>query len=322
RRRWWRPPAERCTRCCAGPGRWSARARCSPSWCPMPDGGPRGPVERVDEAYRRIGAGGRDGVWIRLVPHGEVRRRAEALAREGPAGRPLYGRTFAVKDNIDVAGMATTAACPARTEPAAAHAPVVARLLDAGALLIGKTNLDQFATGLTGTRSPFGIPDSVVAPGFIAGGSSSGSAVAVAAGYCDFALGTDTAGSGRVPAACNGIVGLKPTRGIVSTTGVLPACRSVDAVSVFAPTVDDAAAVLAVLAAYDTGDPFSRRWRPAAAAGPAGPAVRVGVPRREQWEFFGDDGFEKAYQAALDRLESLGGALAEFDLDPFVEAGR
>src|SRR5437899_3602762 len=163
-------------------------------------GGGGDPVQRVDEAYDRIEADRRDGVWISLVPKAEARRQAERLAREGPAGRPLFGRLFAVKDNIDVAGMATTAACPARTEPAGAHAPVVARLLDAGAVLIGKTNLDQFATGLTGTRSPYGIPDSVVAPSYIAGGSSSGSGVAVAAGYCDFALGTDTAGSGRVPA--------------------------------------------------------------------------------------------------------------------------
>ena len=276
------------------------------------------PVERVDEAYRRIEAEGRVGVWISLVPHAEARRRAEQLAREGPAGRPLYGRLFAVKDNIDVAGMPTTAACPARTEPAGAHAPVVARLLDAGAVLVGKTNLDQFATGLTGTRSPYGVPDSVVAPGFIAGGSSSGSAVAVAAGYCDFALGTDTAGSGRVPAACNGIVGLKPTRGIVSTTGVLPACRSVDAVSVFARSVDAAAAVLDVISGFDPGDPFSRRWVPPG----GGPSSRVGVPGRDQWEFFGDDGFEKAYQEALARLEAFGAELVEIDLDPFVEAGR
>ncbi|MDQ1507901.1 MAG: allophanate hydrolase [Actinomycetota bacterium] len=308
--------------------------------------GPGDPVARIDEVYDRIEADGRPGVWISLVPRREARRRAEELAREGPAGRPLYGVAFAVKDNIDVAGMATTAACPARTEPAAAHAPVVARLLDAGAVLIGKTNLDQFATGLTGTRSPYGIPDSVVAPGFIAGGSSSGSAVAVAAGYAAFALGTDTAGSGRVPAACNGIVGLKPTRGIVSTRGVLPACRSFDSVSIFAPDVAGAVAVLDVIAAFDPADPYSRRWDRAAApavTGDDGPGAatappgrdgrspagdlatggrRVGVPRRGRWEFFGDVGFEKAYQDGLTRLEGLGAELVEIDLDPFVEAGR
>jgi allophanate hydrolase len=308
--------------------------------------GPGDPVARIDEVYDRIEADGRPGVWISLVRRQEARRRAAELAREGPAGRPLYGVPFAVKDNIDVAGMATTAACSVRTDPAADHAPAVARLLDAGAVLIGKTNMDQFATGLTGTRSPFGIPDSVVAPGFIAGGSSSGSAVAVAAGYAAFALGTDTAGSGRVPAACNGIVGLKPTRGIVSTRGVLPACRSFDAVSILAPDVAGAVAVLDVIAAFDPADPYSRRWEQAAAPGMTGgngavPTTarpgrdgrssagdlgargrRVGVPRREQWEFFGDDGFEKAYQDALARLEGLGAELVEIDLDPFVEAGR
>jgi allophanate hydrolase len=308
--------------------------------------GPGDPVARIDEVYDRIEADGRPGVWISLVPRPEARRRAAELAREGPAGRPLYGLPFAVKDNIDAAGMATTAACPARSEPAAADAPVVARLLDAGAVLIGKTNLDQFATGLTGTRSPYGIPDSVVAPGFIAGGSSSGSAVAVAAGYAAFALGTDTAGSGRVPAACNGIVGLKPTRGIVSMTGVLPACRSFDSVSIFAPDVAAAVAVLDVIAAFDPADPYSRRWDRAAApamTGDHGPGAatapvgrdgrspagdlgtrgrRIGVPRRGQWEFFGDDGFEKAYRDGLTRLEGLGAELVEIDLDPFVEAGR
>ena len=275
------------------------------------------PVERIDEVYRRIEADSRPGVWITLLPHDEVRRRAAALAGEGPDGRPLWGVPFAVKDNIDVAGLPTTAACPARTEQAPAHAPVVARLLEAGAILVGKTNLDQFATGLTGTRSPYGIPSSVVVPGLIAGGSSSGSAVAVGAGYVDFALGTDTAGSGRVPAACNGIVGLKPTRGIVSTSGVVPACRSIDCVSIFASTVAGATAVLDVVAGVDDHDPFSRRWQRG-----DGPLARLGVPRREQWEFFGDEGFATAYAEVLDRLADLGHDLVEIELAPFVEAGR
>jgi allophanate hydrolase len=281
------------------------------------------PVEAVDEAYRRIEADGREGIWISLVPPEDARRRAEALARRGPGGLPLYGVPFAVKDNIDVAGMATTAACPARTALAERSAPVVTRLLEAGAVLIGKTNLDQFATGLTGTRSPYGVPGSVPSPAHIAGGSSSGSAVAVAAGYVGFALGTDTAGSGRVPAACNGIVGLKPTRGIVSTAGVMPACRSVDAVSIFARSVSDAVGVLDVVAAFDAGDPYSRHSDPPAGGGAAWPGSwRVGVPRRQQWEFFGDDGFERAYQEAVGHLDSLGCTIVEIDLDPFVEAGR
>lgn len=297
----------------------------------MAEGTPEGlaradPVEAVDETYRRIEADGREGVWISVVPPGEARRRTESLARRGPAGLPLYGVPFAVKDNIDVAGMATTAACPARTAPAERTAPVVTRLLEAGAVLVGKTNLDQFATGLTGTRSPYGVPGSVPSPAHIAGGSSAGSAVAVAAGYVDFALGTDTAGSGRVPAACNGIVGLKPTRGIVSATGVLPACRSIDAVSIFARGVGDALGVLDVVAAFDADDPYSRPWDPPAAGGSATAGSpeswRVGVPRRTQWKFFGDDGFERAYQEAVGRLDTLGCTIVEIDLDPFVEAGR
>jgi len=212
---------------------------------------PSSPVAAVTAAYERLAAG-QAASWITVVPSEEALDRAAALEAEGPGDRPLWGVPFAVKDNIDVAGLPTTAACPAFEYTPDRSAPAAQRLLDAGAVLIGKTNLDQFATGLVGTRSPYGTPHSVLDPALISGGSSSGSAVTVAEGVVAFALGTDTAGSGRVPAAANGIVGLKPSRGLVSIDGVVPACRSIDCVSVFARTVADAAVVLDVLADVPT----------------------------------------------------------------------
>jgi allophanate hydrolase len=198
-------------------------------------------------------------IWITRLPDSAVLAQAEALEAEGPRGRPLWGVPFAVKDNIDVAGLRTTAACPEFAYVAQHHAACVQRVLDAGALLLGKTNLDQFATGLVGTRSPFGTPRNVFDAALVPGGSSSGSGCVVAAGIVPFALGTDTAGSGRVPAAFGNIVGLKPTIGSVSATGVVPACRSIDTVSVFAGSVDDALRVQRVIAGYDPDDAFSRR---------------------------------------------------------------
>src|SRR5271165_4820355 len=199
----------------------------------------------------RIAAAGDDHAWISRRPDAAILADAKALAARSPAGLPRYGLPFAVKDNIDAAGLDTTAACPAFANRPAASAPAVQRLIDAGAILIGKTNLDQFATGLVGTRSPYGIPRNPFDPAMVPGGSSSGSAVAVAAGLVSFALGTDTAGSGRVPAAFNNLVGLKPTRGLISPRGVVPACRPYDCVSVFALTVADALAVLAVAHGFD-----------------------------------------------------------------------
>jgi allophanate hydrolase len=215
--------------------------------------------------------------WITLVPEDRLVQTARALEAADPA-LPLYAIPFAVKDNIDVAGLPTTAACPGSTTTPDAHAPVVRRLLDAGALLVGKTNMDQFATGLVGTRTPYGVGSSVFDPARVSGGSSSGSALAVARGHVAFALGTDTAGSGRVPAAFNGLVGLKPTRGLLSTCGVLPACASVDCVSILTTSVADAAAVFDVAAAYDPGDPWSRHVRPYMAPR----RDRVGVPKAGQ----------------------------------------
>ena len=197
-------------------------------------------------------------LWIFRRPDEDVLADARALEAEGPRGRALWGVPFAVKDNIDVAGMPTTAGCPGFSAVPETDAPAVRRLLDAGAVLLGKTNLDQFATGLVGTRSPYGIPRNVFDPALVPGGSSSGSACAVAAGIVSFALGTDTAGSGRVPAGFGNIVGLKPTVGSVSARGMVPACRSIDTISVFARSVDEALAVQRVMAGFDAEDPYSR----------------------------------------------------------------
>ena len=218
----------------------------------------RGPLAAAEAALAADRAVADPAIWITRVPDAEFMAQARALEAEGPRGRPLWGLTAAVKDNIDVAGMPTTAACPEYARTAAASAPSVQRLVEAGALLLGKTNLDQFATGLVGVRSPYGTPRNVFSAGHVPGGSSSGSAVAVAAGIVDFALGTDTAGSGRVPAAFSNIVGLKPTVGAISAVGMVPACRSVDTISVFARTVDAALAVQRVIAGYDPADPYSR----------------------------------------------------------------
>src|SRR3954468_9777933 len=216
------------------------------------------PVSVADAALARIADWDDPALFLARVPPNAVRARAAALAAEGPQGRALFGVPFVVKDNIDVAGMPTTAACADYAYTPAEDAPVVARLLTAGAMLLGKVNLDQFATGLNGTRSPFGTPRNPVVPDCIPGGSSSGSATAVASGIAAFSLGTDTAGSGRVPAMANNIVGLKPSLGLVPTQGVVPACRSLDCISVFALTVEDAAAVLEVLAGPAPTDRYSR----------------------------------------------------------------
>lgn len=275
------------------------------------------PEAVLDRVYARLAARGERPVWITVVP------RTEALARlaEAPRG-PLWGIPFAVKDNIDVAGLPTTAACPDFTYTPNRSARVVELLEAAGAVLVGKTNMDQFATGLVGTRSPYGICSSVFNSEHISGGSSSGSAVAVAAGLVSFALGTDTAGSGRVPAAFNNIVGLKPTKGLISTRGVVPACRTQDCVSVFAGTTADALAVLAVAGAYDEGDPYSRAAPAAAILAEDWPrGFRFGVPA-EGLEFFGDAAAERLYHLAVARLEGLGGIAVAIDFAPFRDAAR
>jgi len=256
-------------------------------------------------------------VWITRLSREEVMARVAALDPAAIDSLPLYGIPFVVKDNIDLAGTATTAGCPGFAYTPAQSAFVVQRLLDAGAIPLGKTNLDQFATGLTGTRSPYGPCRNSVNADFISGGSSSGSAVAVAAGLASFSLGTDTAGSGRVPAAFNNIVGLKPSNGRLSTRGVVPACRSLDCVSVFALIAEDAASVLDAAEGYDAADPYSRKVEDRGLNG-----LRFGIPRRDQLQFFGDEEYARAFDAAVRRLESLGGDRMEIDFEPFLEAAR
>ena len=216
------------------------------------------PTQQVQAAIAADRAYADPALWLHRVPDADLLARAARLEQEGTQGRPLWGVPVAVKDNIDVAGMPTTAACPDYAYLPAEDSPAVARLLRAGAVIMGKTNLDQFATGLVGVRSPYGVPRNAFDPVRVPGGSSSGSAVAVAAGIVPVALGTDTAGSGRVPAAFGNIVGLKPTVGAVPSRGMVPACRSIDTISVFARTVDEALAVLRVIAGPDAADPYSR----------------------------------------------------------------
>jgi allophanate hydrolase len=281
------------------------------------------PVDIVREVLRRMKAAGDDHVWISRVGEAALMARAALLTGlDGEARRhlPLYGVPFAVKDNIDVAGMDTTAACPAFAYQAERSATAVARLIDAGAILIGKTNLDQFATGLVGVRSPYGVPRNPVAPDYVPGGSSSGSAAAVSAGLVSFALGTDTAGSGRVPAGFTNIVGLKPTRGLISAAGVVPACRTLDCVSIFALTADDALGVLRVAAAPDAADPYSRTAEIAAPVRPS--AFRFALPRAAQREFFGDAAARAEYEAGIERLVALGGTPVEIDYAPFLAAAK
>jgi allophanate hydrolase len=284
--------------------------------------GTRRPREVVEIVLERIAARGDDAVWISRVDPAALRARAaqlEALAaRSADLLPPLYGIPFAVKDNIDVAGLPTTAACPAFAYSPTRTAGCVQRLVDAGAILVGKTNLDQFATGLTGTRSPYGACESVFGDDLVSGGSSSGSAVAVAAGLVSFALGTDTAGSGRVPAALNGIVGLKPTRGLVGASGVLPACRSLDCVSVFGLDPDDAADVLDVLAGPDPDDPWSR---PAPPDPPAPPGVRLLLADDGALDFAGDTALAATFAEVQDHAAGRATAVVRTPVGPLLEAG-
>ena len=279
------------------------------------------PHDTIQRCYRAIEKHDDRAQFISLRPEADALAEARSLAARDPRALPLYGVPFAVKDNIDVAGLPTTAACPAYSYAPREDAAVVRRLRAAGAIVIGKTNLDQFATGLVGVRSPYGIPRNALREDLIPGGSSSGSATAVGAGLVPFALGTDTAGSGRVPAMLNNIVGLKPSLGLLSTSGVVPACRSLDCVSIFALTADDAFAVLKVAAGYDAADPYSRRLAFGDIDGvPKG--LRLGVPAPASREFFGDAGASKAYDAALARLAALGAAIEEIDFAPFYETAR
>jgi allophanate hydrolase len=285
--------------------------------------GSQDPQEVVARAYERARSASQPA-WISLVQWRAVTALLERL-RAAPRDLPLYGVPFAIKDNIDLEATPTTAACPAYAYVPQRSAFVVERLIAAGAIPIGKTNMDQFATGLTGTRTPYGACASVADPRYVSGGSSSGSAVVVADGTVPFALGTDTAGSGRVPAAMNAIVGLKPSIGRLSTSGVVPACRSLDCVSILTADVADAARVLDVAGGPDPGDPYSRVSAPAGAAdrlawGAAG--ARLAVPRAGTLEFFGDTVSARAWERARERAVALGWELEEIDFGSFAEAAR
>ncbi|NGY05845.1 allophanate hydrolase [Solimonas terrae] len=277
------------------------------------------PLQLVDEILRRITAGTDPAVWISRVPDAALRDAAQDLMRGAAPGadQPLWGIPFAVKDNIDCAGLDTTAACPAFAYRPPDDAAVVARLRAAGALLIGKTNLDQFATGLNGTRSPYGAPRSVFDARYISGGSSSGSAVAVASGQVCFSLGTDTAGSGRVPAAFNNLIGIKPTRGLLPTHGVVPACRSLDCVTVFAACTADADRVRRIAQGDDARDPYART-APQQRLPTSG--FRFAILKPSEREFFADAQSAQRYADAIARLTALGGMAVEFDYRPFRDA--
>jgi allophanate hydrolase len=272
----------------------------------------------VAAVFDRLGAVDDPGIFLHLAAADELRAAAAALPPFDPECFPLWGLVVAVKDNIDVAGMPTTAACPAFAYTPEADAHAVRLLRAAGALVLGKTNLDQFATGLVGVRTPYPVPRNAVDPALVPGGSSAGSAVAVAHGLVSCALGTDTAGSGRVPAALNGIVGWKPSVGAISTRGVVPACRTLDCVSVFAPCIDDAWRVTRVLAEYDAADPYACR-RPLRPSGGLPAGLAVGVPDAAGRRFFGDTAQEAAFARDLEALEALGCRLHPLDFTPFHE---
>jgi allophanate hydrolase len=279
------------------------------------------PLQVAEQVLARLKSGCPREVFISVVDDGAFLARARQLndqLQQDPGileRQALFGIPYAVKDNIDVAGMPTTCACPAFAYTPERSATVVERIEAAGGLLVGKTNLDQFATGLVGTRSPYGEVKNPFNPDYVSGGSSSGSAVAVALGFAAFALGTDTAGSGRVPAGFCNLVGIKPTPGLVSTRGVFPACKSLDCVSVLAHTVADGWDVLTVLAGPDAGDPYSR---PIAALGPVTRKVRIGIPM--PLEFRGDALAAAAFQAAVATLkEDPAFVFAEIPFAPFAE---
>ncbi len=278
------------------------------------------PLQLVDQLHARMAGEDRHHVWIRRLGAAELRAYARPLLGRDPDSLPLYGIPFAIKDNIDLAGIPTTAGCPEFAYTPERSAFVVERLIAAGAIPVGKTNLDQFATGLVGARSPYGAARNALDPEYISGGSSSGSALAVALGLASFSLGTDTAGSGRVPAAFNDLVGLKPSGGLLSTRGVVPACRTLDCVSIFARDAGDAAVVFDVAAGYDPEDAYSRR--PALELSPLDTRFRFGVPREEQLEFFGNPDTPALFRAAIARLERCGGSAVRIDFAPFLETAR
>jgi allophanate hydrolase len=278
------------------------------------------PKEVVQRVYYRLGKADTNA-WIATRDEAAVLDDAAALSSASTDDKPLYGVPFAVKDNIDHRELPTSAGCPAYTYRPETTATSVEQLIEAGALLIGKTNMDQFATGLVGTRSPYGVCRNVYNRVYISGGSSSGSAIAVARGHVPVALGTDTAGSGRIPAALNGLVGLKPTRGVISNDGVVPGCASLSCVSVLAETVDDAVRVERVAAGYDPDDPYSRLSAGVFDDSDINPeSICVGIPAADQLEFFGDSESEQLFEDAIAGIEGLFGSVERIDFATFEEA--
>jgi allophanate hydrolase len=275
------------------------------------------PTQLIERLRQVPDAAPRRNIWITRLDFEQLMPYLRALEGESVDTRPLYGVPFVIKDNIDLADTPTSAGCPEYAYVAQRSAAVVQRLIDAGAIPLGKTNLDQFATGLVGVRSPYGACRNSINTDYISGGSSSGSAVAVALGLASFSLGTDTAGSGRVPAAFNNIVGLKPTLGRLSTTGVVPACRSLDTVSIFAQTCADAGLVLDVAEGFDPADAYSRPLADVPLAG-----KRFGIPRSEDLEFFGDHDYARLFESAVEHMRALGFQPVTIDLTPFLDTAR
>lgn len=284
------------------------------------------PTDLAKQLDAEIGNEDSRNIWIRRLTLDEMMAYAKNLHGKSIADLPLYGVPFAIKDNIDLAGIPTTAACPEYAYTPTKSATVVQKLIDAGAIPVGKTNLDQFATGLVGTRSPYGACQNSFKPEYIAGGSSAGSAVSVALGMASFSLGTDTAGSGRVPASFNNLVGHKPSCGLLSTSGVVPACRTLDCVSIFALTAEDAAKVLESAQGFDEEDAYSRKAIPQVEANQVGAIsdkpFTFGIPKPEQLAFFDNIETPVLFQQAIQQLESLGGKAVEIDFEPFLETAR
>lgn len=278
---------------------------------------PRALISQIKE---RIEVHKENPIWIYTLNESELEPYLERLESCDPDSLPLYGIPFAIKDNIDLKGIPTTAACPDYSYIPEESAFVVNCLIEAGAIPVGKTNLDQFATGLVGTRSPYGACQNSINPEYISGGSSSGSAISVALDMAVFSLGTDTAGSGRVPAAFNNLVGLKPSKGLLSTTGVVPACRSLDCVSIFAETTEDAQKVFEVAASFDAEDPYSRMMPEREKTAPT--VFRFAIPKKDQLKFFGDSEAEALYKEAVNTFEQMGGTAIEVDFSPMLEAAN
>lgn len=283
------------------------------------------PADLVDFLRQKADRCDRRHIWIERLDQARLAPYLDALRDRSPADLPLYGIPFAIKDNIDLAGVPTTAACREFAYTPDRHAFVVARLLAAGAIPLGKTNLDQFATGLVGVRSPFGACENSFNPDYISGGSSSGSAVAVAKGLVSFALGSDTAGSGRVPAAFNNLLGWKPTRGLLSASGMVPACRTLDCVSLLALSPADLLELYPLVAHYDATDCYARPDggdNLTEGVGRQRTEFTFGVPRPEQLEFFGDRGAAALFAQTVERLQAMGGRRREIDFSPFLAAAR